>query len=40
LEITKFDTRARIISGTFNFKLLQAGCDTLKSTQGRFDAKF
>ena len=39
LEITKFDTRARIISGTFNFKLLQPGCDTLKIIQGRFDAK-
>ena len=40
LEITRFDTRARIVSGTFNFKLLQAGCDTLRITQGRFDAKF
>ncbi|WP_310394080.1 DUF6252 family protein [Hymenobacter sp.] len=39
LAITKFDTRNRIVSGTFSFKLLQAGCDTLKVTQGRFDAK-
>jgi hypothetical protein len=40
LEITKFDARNRIVSGTFSFKLLQAGCDTLRITQGRFDAKF
>ena len=40
LQITKFDTRSRIVSGTFDFKLLQAGCDTLNITQGRFDAKF
>ncbi|MBF9223295.1 hypothetical protein [Hymenobacter ruricola] len=29
-----------IISGTFNFKTAQPGCDTLRITQGRFDAKF
>ena len=40
LKLTRFDTQARIVSGTFDFKLLQAGCDTLKITQGRFDARF
>ena len=40
LEITKFDFRNRIVSGTFSFTLLQASCDTLKFTQGRFDATF
>ncbi|GAB3861236.1 hypothetical protein GCM10028822_40400 [Hymenobacter terrigena] len=29
-----------IVSGTFSFKAAQSGCDTLKITQGRFDAKF
>jgi hypothetical protein len=37
LTLTRFDLSARVISGTFNFKLYQPGCDTLKITQGRFD---
>ncbi|RYY18829.1 MAG: hypothetical protein EOO36_07240 [Cytophagaceae bacterium] len=28
-----------IMSGTFNFKLYQPGCDTINVTQGRFDYK-
>ena len=28
-----------LVSGTFSFKAAHAGCDTLKITQGRFDAK-
>ncbi|MGI4833322.1 MAG: hypothetical protein ACRYFK_07655 [Janthinobacterium lividum] len=37
LVITKFDLTQGIIAGTFNFKLAQLGCDTLRITQGRFD---
>ncbi|GAB3636589.1 hypothetical protein GCM10027422_21790 [Hymenobacter arcticus] len=37
LTLTRFDLKAGVISGTFNFKLYQSGCDTLKITQGRFD---
>lgn len=37
LTLTRFDLSARVISGTFSFKLYQPGCDTLKITQGRFD---
>lgn len=39
LIVTRFDLTQGIISGTFNFKLAQPGCDTLKITQGRFDYK-
>jgi hypothetical protein len=39
LTITKFDLTQGIIAGTFNFKLAQPGCDTLRITQGRFDYK-
>jgi hypothetical protein len=39
LVISRFDLSQGIISGTFNFKLAQTGCDTLKITQGRFDYK-
>ena len=39
LTITRLDTQARIISGTFSFTLAKPGCDTLKVTQGRFDKK-
>ncbi|MDO7887510.1 hypothetical protein [Hymenobacter cheonanensis] len=35
--LTRFDLKAGIISGTFNFKFAQPSCDTLKITQGRFD---
>ncbi len=37
LTLTRFDLKAGIVSGTFNFKLYQPGCDTIKITQGRFD---
>jgi len=40
LTITRLDLQAGIIAGTFNFVLDQAGCDTLKITQGRFENKF
>ena len=39
ITITRLDTQARIISGTFEFTLAKPGCDTLKFTQGRFDKK-
>jgi hypothetical protein len=38
--ITRFDTQARIVSGTFEGVLYQPGCDTVKLTNGRFDIKF
>jgi hypothetical protein len=43
--LTKLDTSYRntnqnIISGTFNFKVPIAGCDTLNVTDGRFDIRF
>ncbi|TDN37642.1 hypothetical protein E4631_01905 [Hymenobacter sp. UV11] len=37
LTVTRLDQKAGIIAGTFNFKLYQPGCDTIKATQGRFD---
>jgi hypothetical protein len=39
LTITRLDQQAGIVSGTFNCKLWQPGCDTLRFTQGRFDYK-
>jgi hypothetical protein len=39
LTVTRFDLQAGIISGTFDFTLAKAGCDTLKITNGRFDYK-
>jgi hypothetical protein len=39
LTITKFDLTNRILSGTFQFTLFKAGCDSIKVTQGRFDMK-
>jgi hypothetical protein len=39
LTITRLDVALGIISGTFAFTLAQAGCDTIKVTQGRFDKK-
>ena len=39
LTITRLDTQAGIIAGTFEFTLAKAGCDTIKVTQGRFDKK-
>ena len=38
--ITKLDTANRIVSGTFNLLFTSQGCDTLKITDGRFDAKY
>ena len=40
LIITRFDSNSRIIAGTFDAIIARTGCDTLKITQGRFDAKF
>lgn len=40
LVITRLDTSKGIIAGTFEVTFYQPGCDTLKITQGRFDAKF
>ena len=40
LTISKLDQTVRIIAGTFNATIKQAGCDTLKITEGRFDLKF
>ncbi|WP_460617857.1 Riean_0653 family protein [Hymenobacter ruber] len=40
LNITRFDINSRIIAGTFDAIIARTGCDTLKITQGRFDAKF
>ena len=40
LTITRLDMRARIVAGVFALKLLRAGCDTIRITQGRFDARF
>ena len=39
LKITRLDRAAGIVSGTFEFTLAKAGCDTIKVTQGRFDYK-
>ena len=39
--ITRLDTIARVVSGTFEAKLREdGGPDSLTITQGRFDAKF
>ena len=40
LNITRLDQTLRIISGTFYCSIKQAGCDTLKITDGRFDLKY
>ncbi|HEX8328707.1 MAG TPA: hypothetical protein VF629_14285 [Hymenobacter sp.] len=40
LIITRFDKSNRIVAGTFDAVIARTGCDTLKITQGRFDAKF
>lgn len=39
LEITKFDLSNNIISGVFEFTLSKPSCETIKITNGRFDAK-
>ena len=40
LNITKFDLQKGIISGTFEFALTKAGCETVRITQRRFDMKY
>lgn len=40
LNITKLDKQKRIVSGTFEFALTKAGCETVRITQGRFDMKY
>ncbi len=40
MNITKFDKTERILSGTFEFKVLPSMCDTLTATDGRFDVKY
>ena len=40
LTITKLDRINRIISGTFNAKLIKSGCQTINITDGRFDMKY
>jgi hypothetical protein len=39
VTISKLDTVARIVSGTFSGILIKAGCDTITITDGRFDLK-
>jgi hypothetical protein len=39
ITISKLDTAARIVSGTFSGVLIKAGCDTITITEGRFDIK-
>lgn len=39
ITITRLDLRQGVISGTFNFTLKAPTCDSLKVTQGRFDAR-
>lgn len=39
LSITRYDLQAKIISGTFNFKLEKIGCPTISATEGRFDLR-
>jgi hypothetical protein len=37
--ISRLDLENAIISGTFEFTLAKAGCDTIRVTQGRFDMR-
>ncbi|MGN6196917.1 MAG: hypothetical protein ACTHOB_18395 [Ginsengibacter sp.] len=37
IQLTKFDTTDKIVSGTFNFDFPISDCDTLHVTEGRFD---
>jgi hypothetical protein len=39
LEITKFNLYDNIISGKFEFNIHKTGCELIKITNGRFDAK-
>ena len=38
VTVTKLDSVNRIVSGTFNLFFTENGCDTLRITNGRFDA--
>jgi len=38
LTISRLDLQAGVVAGTFDFVLAQPGCDTIRVTQGRFDA--
>lgn len=40
LIITRLDTEQKIIAGTFTCRLITAGCDTVRMTDGRFDMKY
>jgi hypothetical protein len=39
ITITRLDLQAGVVAGTFAVSIAKPGCDTLKVTQGRFDAK-
>ena len=39
LRISRLDGATGIVSGTFELKFVRPGCDTIRLTQGRFDAK-
>ena len=39
LTVTRLDLQAGIVSGTFEFTLGVAGCDSVRVTDGRFDSK-
>ncbi|HEY0770529.1 MAG TPA: DUF6252 family protein [Sphingobacteriaceae bacterium] len=39
ITITRLDLAAKIISGTFSFKLEKNGCPTINATDGRFDMR-
>ncbi|MFH6985928.1 hypothetical protein [Marinoscillum luteum] len=40
ITFTKIDRTNLIISGTFEFSTVTAGCDTVKITDGRFDMQY
>lgn len=40
LNVKKFDTNNRIISGTFSFNVSTSACGTIEATDGRFDVKY
>jgi len=39
LTLTRLDEQAGIIAGTFEVTIAKPGCDTIRITEGRFDAK-
>ena len=39
LNITRYDLQNRIFSGTFEYTIYRTGTDTMRITNGRFDAK-